>query len=441
MSDTVTAESPADPAATERTVARRVAVAAFVGTAMEWYDFFLFTTAAAVVFNVQYFVSDDAVTATMASFATLAVGFVARPLGALLFGWLGDRIGRKKVLMTTIVGIGVATVLIGLLPAYASIGVAAPVMLASLRILQGLCVGGEWGGAVTIAAENAPASSRAVYASVPQLGSPVGTVLSSGAFFLCSVLLTKDNFDAWGWRVPFLLALPMLVVSVVIRRQLEESPAFKALKEEETVAEAPLRQVFRRDWRQLLIGASVMFIGAGGFYLVTTFVISYGQRVLGLSSELLLLATVIAALAEIPVIISGGLLGRRFGSSRVVIGGALATIALAFPVFWAIGTANPVVVVVAITVGVAAVSYPYAVSGAVLTSLFPAQVRYSGVAVSSNAGGLLSGCVPLLATAVLTRTGDAIWPSAVILTVIGVIALAGGLLAPRHSVAEAGLKH
>lgn len=235
----VSASEPTDTTATDRAVARRVAVAAFVGTAMEWYDFFLFTTAAAVVFNVQYFVSDNALTATMASFATLAVGFVARPLGALLFGWLGDRVGRKTVLMTTIIGIGVATVLIGLLPTYASIGIAAPVILAVLRVLQGLCVGGEWGGAVTIAAENAPASSRAVYASVPQLGSPVGTILSSGAFFLCSVLLTKDNFDAWGWRVPFLLALPMLAISVLIRRQLEESPVFTALQKEATVAEAP----------------------------------------------------------------------------------------------------------------------------------------------------------------------------------------------------------
>ncbi|WP_407547709.1 MFS transporter [Streptomyces sp. Pv4-95] len=441
MSDTAAVPITEPPGTMDRAVARRVAVAAFVGTAMEWYDFFLFTTAAAVVFNVQYFVSGNALAATLASFATLAVGFVARPLGGLLFGRLGDRVGRKQVLMTTIVGIGAATVLIGLLPTYASLGVAAPVMLIVLRILQGLCVGGEWGGAVTIAAENAPASSRAVYASIPQLGSPVGTILSSGAFFLCSVLLSPDNFDSWGWRVPFLLALPMLAVSVAIRRQLEESPAFKALQAEETVAETPLRQLFRRDWRQLLIGSSIMLIGAGGFYLVTTFVISYGQRVLGLSSSMLLLATVIAAAVEIPVIVSGGRLGQRYGSSRVVIGGALATIALAFPVFWAIGTASPVVVVAAMTVGVAAVSYPYAVSGAVLTSLFPAQVRYSGVAVSANFAGLLSGCVPLVATAALTFTGDTLWPSAGILTLIGFIALAGGLLAPRYSVTEAGLKH
>ncbi|MFC9832832.1 MFS transporter [Rhodococcus sp. NPDC127530] len=429
------------PTPIPRDTSRRVAFAAFVGTAMEWYDFFLFTTAAALVFNVQFFVSDNALTATLASFGTLAVGFVARPVGGLLFGWLGDRIGRKKILMTTIVGIGVATVLIGMLPNYYSIGVIAPIALIVLRVLQGLAVGGEWSGAVTIAAENASPEERAKYASIPQLGSPVGTILSSGAFFLTSALLSEDVFDSWGWRIPFLLALPLLGVSILIRRQLEESPEFEALQEEDAVAEAPLRQVFVGAWRQLLVGASVMLIGAGGFYLITTFIISYGKRVLGLEASMLLLATVIAAVIEIPVIISGGRWGSRFGSCRVVIGGAIATMVLAFPIFWAIGTANPLLVVLGMSVGVAAVSYPYAVSGAVLTSLFPAKVRYSGVAVSSNIAGLVSGCVPLIATAVLTVTGDHLWPAAIILVAIGVIALAGGVLAPRWSVVEDGLKH
>ncbi|MEV0947544.1 MFS transporter [Rhodococcus sp. NPDC049939] len=420
---------------------RRVAFAAFVGTAMEWYDFFLFTTAAALVFNVQYFSSDNALTATMASFSTLAVGFVARPVGGLLFGWLGDRVGRKKILMTTIVGIGISTVLIGLLPNYYSIGVIAPIALVVLRVLQGLAVGGEWSGAVTIAAENAPPEQRARYASIPQLGSPVGTIMSSGAFFITAAVLSEDVFNAWGWRIPFLLALPLLGVAVVIRKQLEESPEFEALREEDAVEKAPLRQVFSGAWQQLLVGASVMFIGTGGFYLITTFVISYGKRALGLGATMLLLATVIAAVVELPVVINGGRLGTRFGSSRVVIGGAIATIVLAFPVFWAISTAHPVLVVIAMTVGVAAISYPYAVSGAVLTSLFPARIRYSGVSVSSNIAGMASGFVPLIATAVLTVTGDTLWPAAVILVLIGVIALVGGVLAPRWSVAEEGLKH
>ncbi|AOW95049.1 MFS transporter [Rhodococcus sp. WMMA185] len=420
---------------------RRVAFAAFVGTAMEWYDFFLFTTAAALVFNVQYFSSENALTATMASFSTLAVGFVARPVGGLLFGWLGDRVGRKKILMTTIVGIGISTVLIGLLPNYYSIGVIAPIALVVLRILQGLAVGGEWSGAVTIAAECASPSQRARYASIPQLGSPVGTIMSSGAFFITAAVLSEDVFNSWGWRIPFLLALPLLGVSVVIRKQLEESPEFEALQKQDSVSEAPLRQVFSGAWRQLLVGASVMFIGTGGFYLMTTFVISYGKRALDLSATMLLLATVIAAVVQLPVIISGGRLGTRFGSSRVVLGGAIATIVLAFPLFWAISTAQPVLVVIAMTVGVAAISYPYAVSGAVLTSLFPAKVRYSGVSVSSNIAGMAAGFVPLIATAVLTVTGDTLWPAAVILVLIGVIALVGAIITPRWSVAEAGLKH
>ncbi|MCZ4521565.1 MFS transporter [Rhodococcus ruber] len=420
---------------------RRVAMAAFVGTAMEWYDFFLFTTAAAIVFNVQYFVSDSALVATLASFGTLAVGFVARPIGGLLFGKLGDSIGRKRVLMMTIVGIGIATVLIGLLPNYYSIGIAAPILLIVLRILQGLAVGGEWGGAVIIAAENAPSSERAKFASIPQLGSPVGTIASSGAFFLTAALLSESNFDAWGWRIPFLLALPLLAVSVALRRQLEESPAFTELLESEATAQSPIGQVFSQGWRQVLVGSAVFLIGTGGFYLVTTFVISYGKRVLELSSSMLLLATVIAAVIEIPIILLGGRLGTRYGSSRVVIGGGLATIVAAAPVFFLIGTANPLLVTLGMTLGVCCVAFPYAVAGAVLTGLFPVGIRYSGVAMSANLGGVLGGCVPLIATAVLTVTGDHLWPSAVILAIIGAIAVAGGVLGPRFSVDEIGLKH
>jgi MFS family permease len=421
-------------------VARQVAIASFVGTAMEWYDFFLFTTAAALVFNVQYFVSDNALTATLASFATLAIGFVARPVGGVICGLLGDRVGRKKILMVTIIGIGVVTGLIGVLPTYASIGIAAPVILIVLRIVQGLAVGGEWGGAVTIAIENAPPEQRARFASVPQLGSPVGTLLSSGAFFAVSHFLTESSFDAWGWRLPFLAAIPLLAISLYLRRKLSESPEFEALMESGETESAPIRTVLRTSWRQILIGASVMFLGAGGFYLVTTFVVNYGKRVLDLSAEQLLLATVVAAAVEVPVIWYGGRLGGRFGSSRVVIGGAIASILLAFPIFGLIGTAHEVWLVLAMTAGVAAVSFPYAVSGAVLTSLFPLKLRYSGVSLAFNASGVVSGCVPLLAAYILTFTGDHLWPSAVLLMVIGAIALVGGLLAPRYSIREAGVR-
>lgn len=424
------------PSADSLDTAKRVALAAFVGTAMEWYDFFLFTTAAALVFNAQFFVSHNALASTMASFATLAVGFVARPFGGLLFGWLGDKIGRRTVLLTTIVGIGVATVLIGVLPNYFSIGVIAPIALVALRVLQGLAVGGEWSGAVTITAENAPPGQRTRFASIPQLGSPVGTILSSGAFFLTSLALSEDNFHDWGWRIPFLLALPLLIASVMLRRRLEESPAFLELQQEGEVASAPIARVFTKSWRQVLAGTAVGLLGVAGFYLVTTFIISYGKRVLDLSPTLLLAATFIAAVCELAVIWTGGRWGQRYGATKVALASGIGSLVLAFPIFLAIGTANPLMVVVAMTVGVCVLSYAYSVQGAIVTSLFPAKVRYSGVAVCSNLAGVVGGLVPLAATAVLTVTGDTLWPSALMLMAIGAITAIGAVASRRLALPE-----
>ncbi|WOQ17878.1 MFS transporter [Raineyella sp. W15-4] len=424
----------------DASTARKVAVSAMVGTALEWYDFFLFSTAAALVFNKQYFVSHDPLVATLASFGTLAVGFVARPIGGLIFGHMGDRLGRRRTLMITIVGIGAITGIIGLLPTYAGIGIAAPVALIVLRLLQGLAVGGEWGGAVTIAVEHAPAGRRARFAAMPQLGSPIGTLMSSGGFFLVS-LMSKDSFDAWGWRIPFLLAFPLLLVAVLIRRHMEESPMFRKLAEAEEMAHAPIKEVVATSPWQIVVGLCTALLGIGGFYLVTTFVISYGTTVLGLSSRLMLLGTLVAALFEIGVIITGGRLGERFGASRVAVAGALASAALAFPVFLGIQTRIPVVVVLSMALGVAVLSYPYSVSGTLLTGLFPAKLRYTGVALSSNLAGVVSGFVPMIATALLAASGKQWWPAAVFLMVISLITVIGSVIAPRVSIPELGIRH
>ncbi|QFU89856.1 MFS transporter [Amycolatopsis sp. YIM 10] len=421
---------PAGAATVTDAEARKVAFGAFVGTALEWYDFFLYGTASSLVFNRLYFATDDAVVATLAAFASFAVGFAARPLGAVIFGHLGDRIGRKKCLIITVTMIGVVTTLIGVLPSYLSIGVAAPILLTLFRLLQGVAVGGEWGGAVTLAVEHAPPERRGRYAAMPQIGSPVGTLLSSGAFLAVSAL-PSESFDSWGWRLPFLAAFPLLGIALWLRRRVEESPLFEKLLEEDERASSPVRQVFATAWPQLLVGAGTALLGVGGFYLITTFVISYGTATLGMPRWLLLTATLVAAVVEIVVLIVGGRLAERYGPARVTVAGALGSALVAFPAFWLIDTTAAVAVITGVTLVTALLSVPYAVSGALLTELFPARLRYSGVALSANIAGVASGFVPLAATALLTLgDGSSVLPT-LLLIVISLVTCGCGLVAPR----------
>ncbi|WP_067605145.1 MFS transporter [Nocardiopsis listeri] len=415
--------------------AGKIAFAAFVGTALEWYDYFLFGTAAALVFNRLYFTTLNATAATLAAFATFGVGFVARPLGAVLFGWMGDRIGRKPALLLTVVAIGTATGLIGVLPDYASIGIAAPLLLALLRLIQGVAVGGEWGGAVTIAVEHAPPEKRGRYAALPQIGSPVGTLLSSGAFALV-LMMPPEQFDSWGWRLPFLAAFPLLLIAVYIRRKVEESPVFEEMEQQQERSKVPALDVFRQAWGRLLIAIASAMLGVGGFYVMTTFAISYGTDTLGLPRQLMVNATLIAALAQIAVILVFGRLAERMGPGRVTMWGGLATAIIAFPVFWLIDTRSPVLVVLAVAVGVAVLSIAYAVSGALLTELFPARLRYSGVALAYNLAGALSGFLPFIATALLNNADGGSWVAALLLAGIALVTAFGGLYGERLRVRD-----
>jgi MFS family permease len=421
--------------------AMKVSIGALIGTAMEWYDFFLFSAAAALVFNVQYFANENATAAALASFATFGVGLVARPLGGMFFGAMGDRIGRRKTLMVTIVGIGAVTGLIGLLPTYAAIGIAAPVLLVLLRVAQGLFVGGEWSGAMTIVVENAPLERRARYAALPQIGSPIGTILSSGGFFLMTLFFSQENFNAFGWRIPFLAAIPMLLIALYIRSRLDESPVFTELMEHDQVEKAPIRTTLAESWKQIIIGMAAALLGVGGFYLVTAFVVYYGVNVLGYSSRLMLLGGMIAAIVEIPVLVLGGRLGERFGSSRVILYGGLASAIATIPSFLLIASGNDVLVVLGMTLAVATLSFPYAASGTVLTGLFPARTRYTGVGFAQNTAGMLSGFVPLLATGLVASAGNHWWPAAAMLVFLSVFTAVAGAIAPRMSVNLPGFKH
>jgi MFS family permease len=432
-----TGESPPGPAAVVTGKdAGRVAFAAFVGTALEWYDYFLFGTAAAIVFDRFFFTSLSSAAATLASFATFGVGFAARPIGAAVFGWLGDRIGRRPALLITVVGIGLATGVIGVLPGYVTIGVAAPLLLVLLRLLQGFAVGGEWGGAVTLAVEHAPPEKRGRYAAMPQLGSPIGTLMSSGAFALV-LLMPSGTFDSWGWRLPFLFAFPLTIIAFFIRRRVEESPLFDELIRQGRRAKLPALEVFRQAWGRVLVAIAATLLGVGGFYLLTTFVISYGTGTLGLSKSLMVDATLVAAGVEIVVIVAMGRLAERIGPGRVTLWGGVITAVCAFPLFWLIDTKSSAAVVVAIAAGIGLISLTYAVTGALLTELFPTHLRYSGVALSYNLAGALTGFLPFLATALLDAAGGhTSWPAALLLLIVSLLTALGGLLGERLRVRD-----
>lgn len=298
-----------------------------------------------------------------------------------------------------------------------------------------MAVGGEWGGAVTLAVEHAPPGKRGRYAALPQVGSPVGTLLSSGAFALV-LLLPDESFDAWGWRLPFLAAFPMLVVAVYIRRRVEESPLFDELLRQGDRAKVPALEVFRKAWLPLVVAMASALLGIGGFYLLTTFMISYGADTLGLSRTLMVNATLAAAVAEILVILWMGRLAERLGPGRVTMWGGVASALFAFPLFWLVETENPVAVVGAVTAGIALVSVAYAVTGALLTELFPARLRYSGVALAYNLAGALTGFLPAIATALLKAGGDASWPVALLMVGLSLITAVGGVVGGRMRVVD-----
>ncbi|MGN6405081.1 MFS transporter [Sinomonas sp.] len=418
--------------------AGKIARAAFVGTALEWYDYYLFGTAAALVFNRLFFTELNPTAALLASFATFGVGFAARPIGAIIFGYIGDRYGRRPALLVTIVMIAVATGLIGVLPDFGTVGLAAPILLAVLRLVQGLAVGGEWGGAVTMAIEHAPAEKRGRYAAMVQIGSPVATLLASGAFTLV-LLFPSAAFDAWGWRIPFLLAFPMLVIALWIRLKVEESPIFKDLMAKEETVKAPALDVIRHAGGRLVVAVLAALLGVGGFYMITTFAVSYGANTLKVDRNVMVNATLIAAVAQIIVTIFMGRLAEKVGSGKVTLWGGILSAILSFPIFAMIDTKSPVLITLAITLGIVLIAVAYAVNGSLLAELFPPKLRYSGVALGYNIAGATSGFMPMIATAVLGVSGNQSWGAALILAIISLLTAVGGYLGGRLRIEDKNL--
>jgi MHS family shikimate/dehydroshikimate transporter-like MFS transporter len=408
---------------------RRVVLASFVGTTIEWYDFFLYGTAAALVFNKLFFTNLEPLAGTMAAFGTYAVGFFARPLGGIVFGHYGDKIGRKSMLVTTLMMMGIATVLIGLLPTYNQIGIWAPILLVLLRFVQGFGVGGEWGGAVLMAVEHSQPGRRGFHASWVQAGVPVGMLLANGVFMLVS-RMNEAAFLSWGWRIPFLLSILLLVVGMFIRVKIMESPVFTRAKAEDPGPKVPILAVLRDHPRNVILAMGARFAENAFFYIFTVLVLSYGYQHLGMDKAGLLNAVMLGSAVQLVAIPAFGALSDRLGRRPVYLGGAFFLLLFAFPFFWLIGTREPVLVMLAVVIGLIGHSAMYGPQAAFFSELFGTRVRYSGASLGYQlASPLAGGLAPLIATALLGWSMGEPWPVALYLIGMAVITLVSVWLA------------
>jgi MFS transporter, MHS family, shikimate and dehydroshikimate transport protein len=381
---------------------RFVAMASLIGTTIEWYDFFLYGTAAALVFNRLFFPTVDPLTGTLAAYGTYAVGFVARPLGGIVIGHYGDRIGRKSMLVLTLLIMGIATFLIGLLPTYAQIGPWAAVALVLLRVAQGFGVGGEWGGAVLMAVEHAPARARGFYGSWPQIGVPAGLLLSTAVFSVFS-RMPEEQFLAWGWRVPFLLSIVLVGIGLMIRVRLLETPAFERLRGRAIAAQQPLVEVIRRYPKSVLLAMGARVAENGGFYIFSVFVLTYATQRVKLDQQVVLNGILIGAACELVAIPLFGALSDRIGRRPVYLFGAIATALFAYPMFWMLDTGSTPLIWLALVIAfVCCHAAMYAPQAAFLSELFGTRVRYSGASLGSQLASVFAGgLAPFIATGLL----------------------------------------
>lgn len=414
--------SPTQTAAATRQPVR-AAAAAFIGTMIEWYDFYIYATAAALVFGELYFPSEDRFVSTMASFATFAVGFFARPLGGLIFGHLGDRIGRKKALMTTLMMMGAATVCVGLLPSYASVGMLAPVLLVLLRVVQGIAVGGEWGGAVLMAGEHAPKGRRTFFASFAQLGSPAGLILSLLAFRAVTSL-GKAEFLSWGWRLPFLVSVVLLAVGIMIRLGVNESPEFERLKDQRRTAKLPVADVFRSAWGLVLLCIGANTIGIAGVYFTNTFMIAYTTQYVGVTRSMILDCLFVVAFIQFLAQPVAAWLAERMGSARFLKYAALAAMVSPYPMFVLVQSGQVLPMVIGIAIAVVCMASFYSVIAGFVSGVFPTRVRYSAISLAYQVcGAIAGGLTPLVGTWLAHRYAGQWWPLAVFYTCLAGVSL------------------
>ncbi|MFZ3556388.1 MFS transporter [Streptomyces sp. BH055] len=398
----------AEPAqASEPESLRRVAVASFIGTAIEFYDFYVYGTAAALVLNAAFFPNLTPINATLASFSTYAVAFAARPIGSLIFGHFGDRIGRKSVLVASLLLMGLSTAFVGLLPGYSTLGLWAPILLVLLRFLQGVGLGGEWGGAALLAVEHAPRGKRGLFAAFPQLGPSVGFFAATGIFWLLSESLSDEAFKSWGWRIPFLLSFLLVAVGLFVRLKISETPVFAKVMAEQEASRAPALEVFKRHPKEILLGAGGMIIAYGLFYTATTYCLAYGTTTLGVPRSTMLAVSLVACLFLAAGTWLAATRSDAGGRRKMVLIGSCLAIVWGLALFPLMDTEKPVLIALALGGALFCMGVVYGPMGAYLPELFGAKVRYSGASFAYNLGGVLGGAVsPLIATRLQSALGS-----------------------------------
>ncbi|MEV2195191.1 MFS transporter [Streptomyces phaeochromogenes] len=411
----------------------RVATASFIGTAIEWYDYFIYGMAAAIAFGPLFFPSVSPAAGTLAAFATYSVGFAARPIGGIIMGHFGDRVGRKSMLVISLLTMGLATVGIGLLPTYETVGVWAPILLVTLRFVQGLGVGGEWGGAVLMAVEHAPDRKKAFYGSFPQMGVPGGLIVANLAFLALTNNLSNEAFLAWGWRIPFLASAVMVVAGLVIRLTITESPEFQEVKKADSGQRMPIVTVLRESWKEVLLSAGA-FIGINAVgYIFMAYLLSYTTAVLGLSRNLILTFTLIASMVWLAVIPWASALSDRHGRRKVLMVGSTGLVVSTLLLFPMINTADSALILIALLITAVFMGIVYGPIAALFSELFKAEVRYSGASLGYQLGSILGGGIaPTVATGLYTSWESTV-PISLYLTGVTLISLACVWLVTRRT--------
>ncbi|MDQ0178014.1 MFS transporter [Bacillus chungangensis] len=403
---------------------KKALLASLIGSSIEWFDFFLYGTSAAIVFNKLFFPNEDPFIALMLSYLSFGIPFFIRPLGGIIFSHIGDKIGRKKTLVITLTLMGAATVCIGLLPTYQTIGLLAPILLIILRVIQGLGIGGEWGGALLLAVEYAPKEKKGFFGSIPQIGVTIGMLLGTSAVAAMTVI-SGDGFIVWGWRVPFILSAVLVLIGLWIRNGLDETPDFKKVKESGHITKVPLFDTLKYHWREVLIATGAKFAETGPFYIFSTFIVSYGTSQLALPNTSVLNAVTIATFVTTGMIPLMGILSDKIGRKRMYTWGVFLLLVYAFPYFLLLNKGTMAAVVAATIIGLGILWAPVtAVLGTLFSELFSTNVRYTGITLGYQLGAALAGgTAPLIATYLMREFHGSWIPVALYIVVTCIISL------------------